>query len=586
MSPWIASLRNRVNPSRERTATVSKRPVVRRRPSCESLEGRELLTAAGLNADYTLMGGQWDNSKPVSFSIAPDGVAWDQGTNNVNAQLNGQFAGKNWQATVAAALQTWAASANLNFTPTTDGSYDFNTTGQRQGDSRFGDIRVAGYAFPTTTIAQTYGPPPNGSTAAGDVKLNTTYNYGPTGQWDFETVLIHELGHSVGLGESPQPDSVMYSYYSGVRHALTGYDVEGIQSIYGPRLADQFQARGQATAPGSAVDLGGAFNNSGSAVVNGLSLNAIGDSEYFAVTAPATPGTTLQVSAVANGHSLMSPKVTVIDAATGAILAVDAHPDQYGDTASVSIPSAQAGHRYLIVVGGATSDVFAVGDYSLQATFSGGTTPVSTPTPPHVPVLTSPVTIPILNPAPTAPVRSIPVTPTPVRPAPVTTTPMPTTVTLPGPTAPTDRYSANTSFATAAELGPIAGLTITHNVALATGMDLRVFTFEPANSGLVLLASANTTIMVGDSSGRVLASGRGLIGFQAPQAGVRYFIILTSPTNAPVADAGFAVQVVPMANVPAPTTPTVTPGPVHIGQAVPIGNTTAGRAPKPRKRHR
>ena len=520
----------------------------------------------GLNVDYTLIGGQWDNSRPITFSIAPDGQVWDRGTNNVNAVLNAQYGGTSWQKEVAVALQTWAVSANLNFASVPDGPYGWNIQGESQGDSRFGDIRVAGYAFANNPIAQTYGPPPNGWTAGGDVKINTADRFGPNGQYDLQSVLIHEVGHSLGLGESPQPDSIMYTYYSGARHDLSSYDIEGIQSIYGPRLADRYQAQGQGVSPGSAVDLSAKLNSDGLVVVDGLSLASIGSSEYFSVTAPNRQGATLQVNAVANGQSLMSPKVSVIDAATGATLAVDAHPDQYGNTSTVYVPGTHAGHRYLVVVTGATQDIFSVGDYTLQAAFSGGTN--LTPTPDVV--VRTPVTT---TPAPIGP---------PVVVVPITPTPAPS---LPFVTSVNDPYAANTSFANAANLGSIAGQTLFRNVTLSSGMDLRVFTFQPAQSGLVFVASANTTVLIGDSLGRPVASGRGLVGFVAPRAGARYFVVLLSPDHAAVADASFAVQVVPMA-APASTVTTPLATTVKIGQPTPAAVAVAtNRRKQKRQRH-
>lgn len=580
MANWTTMFPGRSRTESQVVASRSTRSDRKVRLACDHLEGRELLTAigagGGVGVDYTLMGGQWDNSKPISFSIADDGAVWDGGTNDVNAQLDAEFGGSSWRNEVAVALQTWAASANLNFIPSVDGQYAWNTPGATQGDSRFGDIRVAGYALATNAIAQTYGPPPNGYTAAGDVKLNTSYTFGPTGQWDLETVLIHEVGHSLGLGESPQGSAVMYATYSGVRHDLSAYDVEGIQSIYGPRVADQFQSQGEATSAAAALDISGSLNASNVAVVNNLSLNTIGDSEYFSITAPAIQGSTLIVNAVANGHSLMSPKVTVIDAATGATLAASAHPDQYGDTAAVQISGAQAGHRYLIVVTGATQDVFSVGNYALSVGFLGGTaTGVVAPTPTTPIPVATPITPPTIISAPTTPTTTV-----------GTTTATTTVGTAPVSTATVDPYSANNSFASAAELGSLTGQSLIRNVGLPSAQDARVFAFEPAKAGLVFVASANAAVVISNSSGQVVASGRGLVGFAAPTAGARYFVVLLSPNNAPVADASFAVQVVPVAatSIAATSTGTVAPsvgGGSSTGQTVPAGNTV-----KIKKRHK
>lgn len=55
----------------------------------------------------------------------------------------------------------------------------------------------------------------------------------PIGGWyDLETVLLHELGHALGLDHSAAKDAVMYASYLGVRRALTLDDVYGITILY------------------------------------------------------------------------------------------------------------------------------------------------------------------------------------------------------------------------------------------------------------------------------------------------------------------------------------------------------------------
>lgn len=55
----------------------------------------------------------------------------------------------------------------------------------------------------------------------------------PIGGWyDLETVLLHELGHALGLDHSATTDSVMYAGYLGVRRALALDDVYGITILY------------------------------------------------------------------------------------------------------------------------------------------------------------------------------------------------------------------------------------------------------------------------------------------------------------------------------------------------------------------
>src|SRR5690349_15728362 len=115
-----------------------RRPRGLPRPGCEILEERALLTTPGY--DYVLSGFSWSNPGHISYSIPPDGVFWDHGTDNLNATLNAKLGPGNWQRQIARALATWESVANINLVPMSDGAYDFNVLGLAQGDSRFGDI--------------------------------------------------------------------------------------------------------------------------------------------------------------------------------------------------------------------------------------------------------------------------------------------------------------------------------------------------------------------------------------------------------------------------------------------------------------
>jgi hypothetical protein len=53
------------------------------------------------------------------------------------------------------------------------------------------------------------------------------------GQEDLQTVLLHELGHALGLDHSDNDLSVMSPYYVGQQRALHWDDVHGIREMYG-----------------------------------------------------------------------------------------------------------------------------------------------------------------------------------------------------------------------------------------------------------------------------------------------------------------------------------------------------------------
>jgi len=56
---------------------------------------------------------------------------------------------------------------------------------------------------------------------------------------DLETVAAHEIGHTLGLAHSDDPNALMYPSYSGPHRSLGEDDISGIQSIYGASSAQE-----------------------------------------------------------------------------------------------------------------------------------------------------------------------------------------------------------------------------------------------------------------------------------------------------------------------------------------------------------
>jgi len=152
------------------------------------------------------------------------------------------------------ALNQWASvSGFTNLGQVTDGG-GFN------GVSEEGDIRVGAYEFNivggSVILGHTVQPgttaldPPFGS-RGGDMHLNNDGNAsapnqvvwvddetatGAGNQYDFLTVVLHEMGHALGLGHVNDPNSIMALYSTrghGLR-TLSADDIAGIQAIYGP----------------------------------------------------------------------------------------------------------------------------------------------------------------------------------------------------------------------------------------------------------------------------------------------------------------------------------------------------------------
>lgn len=57
--------------------------------------------------------------------------------------------------------------------------------------------------------------------------------YVAKGAFDIQTVALHELGHILGLGHSPDPKAVMFAYFrTGEGKDLNQDDIRGIQALY------------------------------------------------------------------------------------------------------------------------------------------------------------------------------------------------------------------------------------------------------------------------------------------------------------------------------------------------------------------
>jgi hypothetical protein len=504
---WISSSRkglpatSRLRQRLSERLRSSRRGRRRAAATFEPLEGRELLAVPGV--DYSLTGFRWADASHITYSIAPDGVFWDHAPNVLNATFDAKFGAGVWERQIARALATWEASANINIGLMGDSFNDLDALGLAQGDTRFGDIRFGGYDFAsTTTLAQTYFPPPNGSTAAGDVEINTAMNFAIGSDYDLFSVLLHETGHSLGLDHAADPSDVMYYKYGGVRAGLSPGDIAGIQALYGPRVADSYQKQGLGTGFGSTIDVTGSLNAWGAALFGGVSLATIGDTEYFSVVAPAGASGALHVTAVTTGLSLLSPRVTLFDA-SGRALDSEGNPSAWGDNVTASVGAVVPGHRYIVAVTGATSDVFAVGSYVLALSFDGASR-----------VATPPARVQTPTPAPT---------------------PAPPTVVLPP-----DRFEPNNNFAQATPLGNVTQVVVT-GLWLNTASDVDDFAFRNARAGLYVVNAQGMNLLVIDAFGHVLAQGSGQVALRIARPRTPIFVQVTASAGAPVSSYSLSV---------------------------------------------
>ncbi|NLY02133.1 MAG: matrixin family metalloprotease [Rhodopirellula sp.] len=256
-----------------------------------------------------------------------------------------------WQREFARALQTWANHSNLNFFESTD-------DGTMRGLQ--GTIRLA--AIPHN-YGIAYAVPPSTSLVGGDIVLNANASFAMTGFNDLYTTLVHESGHSLGLGHTLAESAVMRAYAGRPLPGGVGLDdIISIQALYGARQPDAFDAAAANDSFATATSLQPADPNS---ATYSADLTSHADVDYYRITIPA--GTkTLTVAVDARELSLLAPKIAVYDQFQNLIATATG---KYGTVAAVEIP-VTPGQTYTLVADGATDDEFGMGAYRLNVEFT------------------------------------------------------------------------------------------------------------------------------------------------------------------------------------------------------------------------
>ncbi|MBY0399089.1 matrixin family metalloprotease [Myxococcota bacterium] len=218
----------------------------------------------------------------VTWSLMPDGTPLDplvaplgfSGTSNLTAvfdRVGGRLAAL---YRIQAALDGWAAVANVQFRYV--GTDDGTPFGAAYAPGQVvGQMRIGAFDFPpgSFSAAVGYAAPPNGfTTLEGDIILNSRsqiayyvapqsegqlYDLYPPGgglyRNDFQGLVAHEIGHTLGLGHSNVPTGLMCGFVDATFDGSACYwadpdfdgkapvtrlpkpdDVAGSQFLYGP----------------------------------------------------------------------------------------------------------------------------------------------------------------------------------------------------------------------------------------------------------------------------------------------------------------------------------------------------------------
>ena len=333
--------------------------LVRPRFFLESLEDRSLPTSFGI---------PWPDASHLTISFVPDGTQTPNGPSTLFQTMNAMAPTAVWETQILRAYQAWLSTTNINVAVVSDDGEPLGATGAAQGDSRFGDIRVAAAPLGSDILATTTPFSWTGTTLSGDLIFNSSElfvnNPAAITGYDFYSVAIHEAGHSIGFDVSTATDSVMLRDYE-VHTALGASDIGTVQSMYGVRTPDAYDL---------AAGVGG--NNSMSTATQmpqapgstellaNADLSSPSDVDYYKFTISTVNALIpVAVRLKASGLSLLNARLTIYNS-SGAVVATTSSTDPRSNDLALQFTSSLLGGTYYAKVD-STDPTFNVGSYEL-----------------------------------------------------------------------------------------------------------------------------------------------------------------------------------------------------------------------------
>ncbi|MGD0222336.1 MAG: matrixin family metalloprotease [Terriglobia bacterium] len=192
-------------------------------------------------------GAKWSSGSVITWSIADS-----PGT--ADSPFSG-YMGSQYEALVQQAFQIWAAASGLTFEEVADSSQsdirlgwgDFNTSSTLVVGHTMCQAE-SGHLLPDVIIR--LEDPSQDPLVAG---TGNTLTYSGTDA-NLYQVILHEIGHALGLADNNDPSSVMHYEATGANNALDTNDVARIQTLYrSPTLATQARQAAASKLSGSSL---------------------------------------------------------------------------------------------------------------------------------------------------------------------------------------------------------------------------------------------------------------------------------------------------------------------------------------------
>jgi hypothetical protein len=227
------------------------------------------VSGPGGSAQFSIFGTKWGLGSPfastgpdsngprtgggtVSYSFMTDGLDGFQQVEGGNPGLSVALSSLPGFAPcfieeLSNAFAIWSAVSNIQFTRVEDTGSAFNAAGAS------GDIRIAAHAMDGASgvLAHGYYPPPNGSSAAGDIHFDLAENWScapGAGSIDLGIVAAHEIGHAIGLnhelrsGAAGRAALMNPNYNPLVAPFPLGDDINGAENLYGSAVGNGHDA--------------------------------------------------------------------------------------------------------------------------------------------------------------------------------------------------------------------------------------------------------------------------------------------------------------------------------------------------------
>lgn len=188
---------------------------------------------------YVLQGYRWDSNQ---YGVGAT-VTWSIASVNYGS-LSSIFSGYNsfdnslplsYAGLVSQAFAVWAAAANITFTQVTDPS-SLAGDASNLPNIRFGIDFIDGSPFGSDTLAETrswyWVEAPLNELRTSQIRIDPdTLNNSS----QMLSVLIHEIGHALGLGHGTTPNEIMYFQTNSLNldGILDPQDIAGIRTLYG-----------------------------------------------------------------------------------------------------------------------------------------------------------------------------------------------------------------------------------------------------------------------------------------------------------------------------------------------------------------